>query len=129
VRPVAPKINTIVIATPIRAVRSGMPAARSDPRVRKSTTKAMTTPSTSTMLKCGVLWENASPPTDTVEPGMLDCSAAVSRCRASSVLGSISALSTLSWTAMMAASLSAAITPLTSLSNGEVALSTWSMRP
>ncbi len=55
VMPVAPMINSMVIATPRRAVSNGIPAARSEPSVSNSTIKATTTPRASTMLNPGRL--------------------------------------------------------------------------
>ncbi len=67
---VAPTITVMVSATPRMAVISGIPAARSDPRVKNSTTIAITTPRPSTMLKLGTLLLYASPPIEVCDPGM-----------------------------------------------------------
>ena len=55
VRPVAAKISITVRPTPSRAVISGIPAARKDPRVSHSTIRAITTPSPSVMVIPGRL--------------------------------------------------------------------------
>ena len=52
--PVAPKISAMVRATPSSAVISGMPAARNEPRVKKRTTMATATPTSSVRLRPGV---------------------------------------------------------------------------
>ena len=52
---VAPKIRAMVMPTPRTAVSSGMPAARSEPRVITSTTRAISTPMPSARLRPGRL--------------------------------------------------------------------------
>ena len=55
VSPVTATMSSTVITTPRIAVSNGMPAARNDPRVSQRTTRAISTPRASTMLKPGAL--------------------------------------------------------------------------
>ena len=102
-KPVAPKISAMVSPTPSSAVSSGMPAARSEPRVSQSTIRATSTPTPSDALTPGVLPPYASPPTDTCDPGRAACSSAPCCWSSSRVAGAMSTCGTVKETVMIAA--------------------------
>ena len=118
------------IATDSSAEISGMPAARREPSVTKSTTKATMTPITSTMDRDTPVTLNSSPPGEPWEPsGRSAMSASTASSRSVSVESGRFAASSSYWREMSAADPSSLIVPSTISSKGDVAVSTWSSSP
>ena len=115
------------IATDRRAETSGMPAAHSEPSVRKRTTKATMTQITSTIERwTEVVW-NSSPPGDPCVPsGSSATRSSTADSRSVSVESGKFATSSSYWREMRTAESSSLIVPETMSSKGEVATSTWS---
>ncbi len=124
---VAPKISAMVMPTPSTAVSSGIPAARSEPRVITRTTSAISTPMPSARLSPGRESLYASPPTDACPPGISAWSSAVCSARASKVASVMLPDSASNRSEMIAARLSSEITPRAYSSKGEIAWSIWSI--
>ncbi len=123
-RPVAAKIITTEIATPSTAVSSGIKAARSEPSVSSSTTRATSRPRASVMLKPGVSLLKASPPTEATAPGSFVETVAVSSSSPVRVAAWTVPSTRSSRTLMIAAESSGAIWPFAYLSKGPLTDST-----
>ena len=129
-KPVAPKISATVRPTPSSAVSSGMPAARSEPRVSQSTIRATSTPTPSLQADAGGAAAEGVAADRDLRAGQrgLQLRALVLRARRRSS-GRCRPAATLSVTVMIAALRSSETCPLAYLSNGPDTESTCGTSP